>query len=222
MKFPIGGTVRTRKLSRGSSGTDGYSPDERRVKMNNDKSIATRRLTTMAVMAALSIVLVALIHFPIFPVVSFLEYDPADIPILICGFAFGPVSGRLVTAVAASGQGLTVSAHSGFYGILMHFISTGTYVLVSGLLYRSHKTKKGAALSIVCGALAMALVMFGANLIVTPYFMLGAINKDTVGMVLGLMPYIIAFNLIKAGVNGLVTFFLYKRTSNLLHKLGAK
>ncbi len=58
--------------------------------MNTEKTIATRRLTTMAVMAALSIVLVALIHFPIFPAVSFLEYDPADIPILIAGFAFGP------------------------------------------------------------------------------------------------------------------------------------
>jgi riboflavin transporter FmnP len=190
--------------------------------MNTEKANATRRLTTMAVMAALSIVLVALIHFPIFPVVSFLEYDPADIPILICGFAFGPLSGLLVTVVAAIVQGLTVSAHSGVYGILMHLLSTGTYVLVSSLLYRSHKTKKGAALSIACGVLASALVMFGANLVVTPYFMLGAINKDTVGMVLGLMPYIMAFNVLKAGVNGLVTFFLYKRTSNLLRKLGAK
>ncbi|MBR5741913.1 MAG: ECF transporter S component [Firmicutes bacterium] len=190
--------------------------------MNTEKTNATRRLTTMAVMAALSIVLVALIHFPIFPVVSFLEYDPADIPILICGFAFGPVGGLLVTAVAALVQGLTVSAHSGFYGILMHLLSTGTYVLVSSLLYRGHKTKKGAALSIVIGVLASALVMFGANLVVTPYFMLGAVNKDTVAIVLGLMPYIMAFNVIKAGVNGVITFLLYKRTSNLFHKLGAK
>ncbi len=190
--------------------------------MNTEKVNATRRLTTMAVMAALSIVLVALIHFPIFPVVSFLEYDPADIPILICGFAFGPAGGLIVTAVAALVQGFTVSAHSGVYGILMHILSTGSYVLVSRLLYRKHKTKKGAAVAIVCGVLASALVMFGANLVVTPYFMLGAINSDTVGMVLGLMPYIMAFNVIKAGVNGLVTFFLYKRTSNLLHRLGAK
>lgn len=31
-------------------------------------------------LAALSIVLVYVIHFPIFPAASFLEYDPADIP----------------------------------------------------------------------------------------------------------------------------------------------
>ena len=50
----------------------------------------TRRIITIAVLAAISVVLVALIHFPIFPAVAFLEYDPADIPILIGTFAFGP------------------------------------------------------------------------------------------------------------------------------------
>ena len=40
-----------------------------------------RKLVTMAMLAALSIVLVYVIHFPIFPAASFLEYDPADIPI---------------------------------------------------------------------------------------------------------------------------------------------
>ena len=37
----------------------------------------------MGMMAAISIILVYLIHFPIFPAASFLEYDPADVPILI-------------------------------------------------------------------------------------------------------------------------------------------
>jgi len=38
----------------------------------------TRKLTTMAILTALSVCFVALIHFPIFPAVAFLEYDPAD------------------------------------------------------------------------------------------------------------------------------------------------
>ena len=45
-----------------------------------------RKLVTMAMLAALSIVLVYVIHFPIFPAASFLEYDPADIPIFIATF----------------------------------------------------------------------------------------------------------------------------------------
>ena len=43
----------------------------------------TVRLAKMGMLVAISIVLVYFIHFPIFPAVAFLEYDPADISILI-------------------------------------------------------------------------------------------------------------------------------------------
>ena len=48
-----------------------------------------------------------------------MEYDPADIPILIGAFAFGPAAGLALTAVTALIQGVTVSAGSGIYGIIM-------------------------------------------------------------------------------------------------------
>ena len=54
--------------------------------------ISTRQIATMAMLAAISIVLVSIVHFPLFPAAPFLEYDPADVPILIGTFAFGPVS----------------------------------------------------------------------------------------------------------------------------------
>jgi riboflavin transporter FmnP len=73
-------------------------------------------------------------------------------------------------------------------------------------------------LAIVAGTIAMAVVMFGANLVITPYFMMGAVNRETVGAVLSLMPFIIGFNLIKAGINGTVTFFVYKKVSPILKK----
>lgn len=182
----------------------------------------TRRIAAIGVLTALSVVLVALIHFPIFPAVSFLEYDPADIPILICGFAFGPAAGIAVTVIAALIQGFTVSAASGVYGILMHVLATGAYIVISSLIYNKHKSKRGAVAALCFGTLAMVVVMFGANLVITPYFMLDAVNSETVGFVLGLMPFILLFNLIKAGVNGAVTFFIYKSISGLITKLGAK
>ena len=55
-------------------------------------SANTRKLTTLAMLAALAIVLVALIHFPLVPAAPFLEYDPADIPIFIGTFLFGPAA----------------------------------------------------------------------------------------------------------------------------------
>ncbi|HRV34069.1 MAG TPA: ECF transporter S component, partial [Anaerovoracaceae bacterium] len=53
----------------------------------NNVSIQTRNLAKLGILAAISIVLVALIHFPVFAAAPFLEYDPADIPIIIGTFA---------------------------------------------------------------------------------------------------------------------------------------
>jgi len=44
---------------------------------------------------------------PDFTAVPFLEYDPADIPILIVSFAYGPLAGLIVTITAALAQGFT-------------------------------------------------------------------------------------------------------------------
>ena len=98
-------------------------------------------------------------------------------------------------------QGLTVSAGSGLYGILMHMIATGVLVLVSGMIYNRKKTKATAVFGLTAGMAAMAVVMVGANLLITPMFM--GVSKDVVWK---LMPFIIGFNVIKAGINGAVTF----------------
>lgn len=179
----------------------------------NNKQSQSMKLAKMAMLVAISIVLVYLVHFPIFPAVAFLEYDPADIPILIGTFAFGPVAGILLTIVTSVLQGLTVSAQSGLYGILMHVIATCTLSCVAGLIYRKNKTKKGAIIGLLCGTLAMVIVMGCANLVITPLFM-----GTTVDVVISLMPFILAFNAVKAGINSIVTFILYKRISPFLHR----
>ena len=58
----------------------------------------TGRLAKMGMLAAISIVLMALIRIP-FPLLPFLEYDPADISILIGTFAYGPLAGLFITVV---------------------------------------------------------------------------------------------------------------------------
>lgn len=180
--------------------------------MNNQRTNSLK-LAKMAMLVAISIVLVMVVHFPIFPAVAFMEYDPADIPILIGTFAFGPGAGVLLTVVVSLLQGLTVSAGSGAYGIIMHIIATTTLATVAGIAYRKHKTKKTAIVGLVLGTAAMAVVMFFANMVITPLFVgmpLSAVMK--------LMPFIIAFNVVKAGINSAVTFILYKRISPFLHR----
>nr|WP_315020267.1 ECF transporter S component [uncultured Aminipila sp.] len=173
----------------------------------------TLKLAKMGMLVAISVVLVYLLHFPIFPAAAFLEYDPADIPILIGTFAFGPMAGLLLVVVTAVIQGTTVSAVSGLYGIIMHILATGSFVLVAGLLYRGHKSKKEAIIALTAGVITMTVVMVLANMVVTPAF-----TGWSLSAVMKLMPFIVGFNLIKAGVNSVITFILYKRISRFLHK----
>ena len=167
-------------------------------------STTTRKLTTLAMLAALSVILVALVHIP-FPPAPFLEYDPADVPIFIGTFLYGPAAGLGLTLVVSVIQGTTVSAGSGIIGIVMHLLSTGS-------LYRKYHNRLGAAVALVVGVLSMTLVMVGCNLVFTPIFM-GQPVEEVIGM---LMPVIIPFNLLKAGINGLVTYLVYKPIGRLL------
>ena len=182
---------------------------------HNDSAVrkhSTLKLVKMGMLVAISIALVYLIHFPLFPAVAFLEYDPADIPILIGTFAFGPVAGVLLTIITSVIQGLTVSAASGVYGIIMHIIATCTLTLIAGGIYAKQKSRKAAITGLISGTIAMAVVMIAANMIITPLFM--GVPRAAVW---SLMPFIVGFNVVKAGINGLITFFLYKRISNFLH-----
>ena len=177
----------------------------------------TTKLAKMAMLAAISLVfLFAFKLIPglgqIFTFGGFLEYDPADIPIFIGTFAFGPLSGLVLTIIVSVVQGFTVAATAGPYGPLMHIIATGTFVIAAGIIYKRKKTMKQAILALVAGTLAMTLIMIPANLLITPLFF--GMPREAV---YPLLPLIIGFNFGKAGVNALITFFLYKRISKFLH-----
>lgn len=178
------------------------------------RSQRVRKMVVMALLVAISVVLIYAVRFPLVPAAPFLEYDPADIPILIGALAYGPVAGILLTVAASLIQGVTVSAGSGVYGIVMHIIATSTLVLVSSGLYRLRHTRGGAVLGLVLGTVAMGLVMLPANHFVTPYFT----GWPTEAVDALLLPGILPFNLIKAGINSCVTFLLYKTVSrHLVH-----
>lgn len=167
------------------------------------------RVVKLGLLAALSMLLM-LIRFPLF--LPFLEYDMADVPILIGTFLYGPWWGLLLTAAVCVLQGVTVSAGSGLIGILMHFFATGGFVIVAGLIYRWRHTFRGALLALVCGSLTMILLMVPLNLIFTGYFM-----GTPIEVVKSLLwPAIIPFNAVKAFGNSLITLLVYKAIGRAL------
>ena len=166
----------------------------------------------MAMLAAISIVLVVLIRIP-FPPAPYLVYDPADIPIFIGAFAFGPLSGLILTFVVSFIQAFVLGG-DGLIGFFMHFVSTGAFVLLAGYIYKRNKTRKNAVIALICGTILMTVSMMLWNIIVTPVFL--GVPREAVIAMLGTI--IVPFNLLKAGINSVVTFLTYKSIAKFLHK----
>jgi len=169
----------------------------------------TKQIVISGIFAALSVALIYLVRIP-FPPLPFLEYDAGDIPIFLCTYLYGPVFGIVIGVVASVIQGLTVSASSGWIGILMHIFAIIGYVLPVGLLFRK-KTFKNLMISAGAAAVFTVIFMIIWNLIFTPIFMNAPISA-----VIELMPLIILFNVIKVGINTVLAVTLYKIFNKIL------
>ena len=179
--------------------------------MNKENKFGAAAIAKLAMMTAISIVLLLIVRVP-FPPAPFLVYDPADVPIYITAFAFGPAAGLIVTLIVCLIQAFMLGG-DGLYGFLMHFVATGLVAVVIGIMYSRNKTRKMAVISLVTAVILATAVMCVMNLIVTPLYM-GAPREAVIAM---LPTAIIPFNLLKAGLNSVLTFILYKRVSGFLH-----
>ena len=167
----------------------------------NSSKQKLQRLTTAAVLAALSLVLMVTIRFPIFPAAPFYEMEFADVPILICSSLLGPWYSLATLLVVCAIQTLTVSASSGIIGFLMHFLSSGLMILTIYFVRKLLKDKgnriQGVVLSSIFGCVVVVLVMIPMNIWLTSAFM--SLSLDA--FVKTILKVCVAFNMIKAGGN---------------------
>lgn len=178
--------------------------------MKQSSRMQLKRLATMAVLTATSIVLFLVFRTPLFPAVPFLVYEAADVGLLVAGFALGPWAGLVCTAVVCVLQA-PLHPEGGWFGAIMHFISSGALVGVSSIVYARFRSRMGAYLALFAGAAAMVAVMIPANLVLTPRF-----YHIPVSAVVSLLGWIVAFNIVKAGINAIITALVYKPLSRLI------
>ena len=177
----------------------------------SEKSLRVKRLVLLAMFTAIAAALITLVHFPLFPAAPYLQYDPADVPILIAAFAFGPAAGLIVTVLASFIQAFFLGG-DGIYGFLMHVIATGILVIVASTIYRKFHTRPGAVVGLVLGTIAMGVGMMIANHFITPFYM--GVPTEMVDAML--VTVILPFNLLKAGINSAITFLVYKAVSKYI------
>ena len=206
--------------------------------MNETKTnpINAKFIAKTAIFGALSIILYVVPFFkfslPIFP--PFLEIHLDEIPALIAGFAYGPLSALFILLIKTLIK-LPFSS-TACVGELADFIYSIAFIIPAALLYKKHRTLKFGVLAILIGTFIQAIV---ASLLTT-FVMLdlycllmpGLTKEAILGMCQAINPYItdlswpflfmvaLPFNLLKDVIVGFVTMILYKKLHGLVDKIG--
>lgn len=177
-----------------------------------------KKLVTMGILTAISVILIiSPLRFP-FPAAPFLEYEAGDVAILIGGFIYGPVSGILLTIVASIIQAVTVSSGSGWIGAVMHIVATSALVGTASAIYMKKKNIQSAIWGLILGSLAMTAVMIPMNMIFYPLF-----SDTTLDAVLKMIvPILLPFNLMKAGLNSIIALLIFKSSGRVLSRIAHK
>ena len=123
---------------------------------------------------------------------------------VVAGFAFGPAA-----AVIVSVLGFVPHLFTNPWGTLMAVLVALALSVPASLIYKKNKTRKGALIGIIVGAVVALAVAIVGNIIVTPFY-----AHMTTAQVVALLP----FNALKFTIHGVVTFLIYKPISNLLNR----
>lgn len=177
------------------------------------KATNTKKLVTLAMLAAIAYAVTFVSHFLIPPIQGFLSYDPKDIVIAISGFIFGPLSSFLIAAVVALIEMVTISA-TGPIGCIMNILSSCCFACTASLIYKRRHTLKGAIGGLIVGALATTAFMLLWNFLITPIYM--GMPRAAVADLLA--PVFLPFNLSKYALNAAITMLIYKPIVTALRK----
>lgn len=194
---------------------------------NEKKKIDTRVIAASGMLTAVAIIL-QYIELPV-PMVmpAFIKFDFSDLPALIGAFAFGPLTGVIIELVknllhCAVSQSATV-------GELSNFILGAVFTFVAGYIYKKNKTKKNAIIGGVVGAVIMGFISIPSNyFVVYPFYYNFMPEEVVLGMYQAIIPamksiiqcllvFNLPFTIIKGLLSVLITVFVYKPLSPVLH-----
>lgn len=127
-----------------------------RKKTNDtEKILSTKKVAVVGVMAAISGVLM-LFEIPVWFAPSFYKLDFSELPVLICGFAYGPVAGVLCEAVKILVKLVLKGTSTAFVGELANLTVGCCLVLPATLIYHIKKKKSVALIGCIVGTLIMS------------------------------------------------------------------
>ena len=175
-------------------------------------------MTRCGILAAMAVIL----YYIEIPVVAFYKLDLSTLPAILPGVAVVVIK-NLVHMLGTS---------TACVGELADIIMSSCFVVPASLIYRRHKDRKSAVLSMLIGTVLMTIagVLVNYFILIPAYQTLMNLPLEViVGMGTKVWSYIdntvklvifitAPFNILKGTVLSVVTYLLYKRVSPLLHQ----
>jgi riboflavin transporter FmnP len=195
-----------------------------------EKVFTTRKVAMIGMFSAVAGILM-LFEFPL-PMIAppFYELDFSELPVLICGFAFGPVAGVVTEFLKVLIKLFIKSTSTAFVGDLANFAVGCTMILPATILYHLKKNKKSAIFACAAGTICMAVfgTMFNAIYLIPAFAKLYGIPLDAIiGMgaaihasISDITTFVILcvgpLNIIKGTVVSIIAIFVYKPLSPII------
>lgn len=196
---------------------------------NDSKILTTRKVAMIGMFSAVAgIFMILELPMPFAP--SFYKIDPSELPVLICGFAFGPVAGVLTEFVKIIIKLFLKPTSTAFVGELANFCVGCSMILPTTIIYHARKSKTTAIVGCVAGTVVMTIfgTLFNAVYLLPTFAVMYGMPLDAlIGMgtalnanvtdVFSFVAFCVApLNLIKGAAVSVLTFVLYKPLSPIL------
>lgn len=201
------------------------------AKKNNTegKILTTRKTAMIGMFSAIAGVLMT-IELPVPFAPPFYGIDASELPVLLCGFAFGPVAGVLTEFLKIVIKLFFKPTSTAFVGELANFCVGCAMILPATIIYHMKKKKTTAILASAVGTMTMTVfgTLFNAvYLLPTFAVMFGMPLEAIIGMgteinanvtnVFTFVAFCVApLNLLKGTGVSVLTFVLYKPLSPIL------
>lgn len=144
--------------------------------------------------------------------IGYLTFDAGDFVIILASFIYGPVAGVIIAAL----NSLVSFLYSGTgpWGLLMDFVSSGTFALVASIIYKARKSFDFAIIGIYAAIISVTAIMMPMNILVTPLYT-GAPRAFIIEQ---LPIFLLPFNFAKALFNGAMVLLIYKPLVTAMRK----
>lgn len=171
----------------------------------------TRRMTTIAVLSAVSVILSQFPQFPILPGVEFLKIDFSILPILIGLFMLGRLRDGFWILIVRSLLWLLVfnQGVNTYIGLPMNFVAVAVFMTIVWFFLRKQFSTLRFILAGVLATLSLTLTMVVLNLVyaIPAYVAFAHYPKALLGLQNYILAAIVPFNLIE-GVIFMASFAL--------------